>query len=89
MKPIEKLSGEKGTRVVLLVCCVLVTIAFLFNVADSHIQRKRIENEIRGIDTWGIERNLEGINSELKDISRELTSISDELNSIEYEIKWR
>ena len=67
------IKNEK-VKFVFLICCVIVTVAIVFNVVTSFIQRNNIVREISFIDfsTYGIESELSSIRSSLRGIEREL-----------------
>jgi len=71
---IEKLTSEKGTRITLLICCILVTVAIIFHVVASSIQRGNIELAISRLEIdfelSRIESQLSRIVSQLSDIER-------------------
>jgi len=58
---------EEKIRLILVACCVLVTVAIIFNTVASFIQRNNIEAAIlRSFKTYGIERELEKMSDKLK-----------------------
>ena len=73
----KKLTSEKGFRIVLLVCSVLMVATLIFNTVTSSIQRTDI---IKTID--GIRRELDSIEYSINSIdsySSKLRSIEDSL----------
>jgi hypothetical protein len=58
--------SDKKTRLIFLVCCVLSTLAFIFQAIDSHIQRGEIRRAISGLD---IDWELREIRDEISDIA--------------------
>jgi hypothetical protein len=59
--------ANKMFRIGILLCCIIVTIAFVFQTVHSHNQWKNIRREL-----WSMERDLEKIASELRSISLEI-----------------
>jgi cell division protein FtsL len=68
----ERSAEEKRFRGVLMVCCVIVTIAVLINTFASIVTQKNISDAIKNINIQGIERSLGDIREELSNIERRL-----------------
>jgi hypothetical protein len=73
---------EKLTRIVFLICCILFTSAFIFDVVKSNTHRKYVESKLRDIEDRGI-----GIDSDLNLVLYDLNEIKSSLSTINRQLR--
>jgi Na+/melibiose symporter-like transporter len=73
----DNASFNRMFRTIILVCFILSTAALMFYAVDSHIQVKRLRQEMP--DTYDIARVLGDIEDELESITNKLDDIEDEI----------
>lgn len=79
MKLIDKITSEKGFKGVIAVCCMIVTLAVLFSIGTSFVQRNKMNehiNDVRGELGW--------VNSRLNKIDTSVDGVKDELSDVKY-----
>jgi len=73
---------EKLTRIVFLICCILFTTAFIFDVVKSNTHREYVERKLRDIEDRGI-----GIDSDLNLVLYDLNEIKTTLSTLNRRLK--
>ena len=68
----------KTARVILIVCCILFTAAFIYDAVSSAIHRKYVESEL-----YDIVRRISDLDSNVDSVWRNARSIDNKIDKID------
>jgi uncharacterized protein YoxC len=70
-------------KFVLIICCILFTAAFVFDVVSSAVHREYVEREM-----YNIKSKLDHLEVRVGSINRENGELFEKLNDIEEALEW-